>query len=75
MIALVNNTKGGTEADLYPGNSRSSSLFAKLDTVHTFALILSTHALGLLSKSIRDSNFFDVRGASVLLLSWQEGRY
>lgn len=71
MIALVNNIKGGIEADLYPGDSRSSSLLAKFVTFLTTALILSILA-GLMSKLIRD--FFEAGGVSVLVLSWQEGR-
>ena len=68
----MNNIKGRTRADLYPGDSRSSPLFAKLHAFHTVVITLSTHALGLMSKLIRGSNFFDTRGASVLVLSWQE---
>lgn len=71
MIALVNNIKGGIEADLYPGDSRSSSLLAKFVTFLTTALILSILA-GLMSKLIRD--FFEAGGVAVLVLSWQEGR-
>jgi hypothetical protein len=71
VIALVNNIKGGIEADLYPGDSRSSSLLAKFVTFLTTALILSILA-GLMSKLIRD--FFEAGGVSVLVLSWQEGR-
>jgi hypothetical protein len=72
VIALVNNIKGGIEADLYPGDSRSSSLLAKFVTFLTSALILSIHALGLMSKLIRD--IFEAGGVAVLVLSWQEGR-
>lgn len=75
VIALVNNIKGVTVANFYRGNSRRSSLFAKLDTFYMFVITLSTLALGLTSKSNMAFNFFDARGAFVLVLNWQGGSF